>query len=100
MLEDAQNQWPLLNTCLKNACINLSKKQLNVPTIALNGYNIPWNPLGTVSTAALHLSYFTKGSLDGSFQQSKNCIGEKPDEKQSTFDKTQKCWTHTGDSGA
>ena len=93
MLEDAQNQWPLLNTCLKNACINLSKKQLNVPTIALNGYNIPWNPLGTVSAAALHLSYFTKGSLDGSFQQSKNCIGEKPDEKQSTFDKTHKCWT-------
>ena len=80
MLEDAQNQWPLLNTCLKNACINLSKKQLNVPTIALNGYNIPWNPLGTVSAAALHLSYFiTKGSLDGSFKQSKNCKGEKSD---------------------
>ena len=81
MLEDAQNQWPLLNTCLKNACINLSKKQLNVPTIALNGYNIPWNPLGTVYAAALHLSYFiTKGSLDGSFKQSKNCKGEKSDE--------------------
>ena len=66
----------LLEKCMHQ----LIQKTVKWPTIALNGYNIPWNPLGTVYAAALHLSYFiTKGSLDGSFKQSKNCKGEKSD---------------------